>query len=154
MPGQNERVTKNGAMDDDRFPVLFEVSNERSHSLAGRQLVDFGGADRADVAVAGLPGHQLLFQVEFRDGAWTLLPWSVETTLSLNGNRVRGRVALQHRAIIQTGRHVFVFIEHEDASLSSARSANQWLVGLCQPWLSHPERLLSGWPFATKRPNH
>lgn len=116
-------------MDDDRFPVLFEVSSERSHALAGRQRVDFGGADRADVAVAGLPGHQLIFQVEFREGAWTLLPWSVETALSIDGNPVRGRVALQHRAIIQAGRHVFVFIEREDASLSSARSANQWLVG-------------------------
>jgi len=137
----------------DDFPALFEVSTKLSHPLGGCRRVTFGAEGRADVAREGVSGNQLLFEIESADGRWFLLPIAPgdvpeapeairgpalparspapagETPLSVNQVPAKGRVPLEHLAIIQAGRHIFVFIEHADPAVSTTFAANQWLVG-------------------------
>jgi ABC-type multidrug transport system ATPase subunit len=116
-------------MADDEFPVLFEVSTERSHPLGDRQTVAFGGQGRADVAVDGVSGDELLFQLEADEGQWFLVPRASATPVSVNQVPARGRVPLTHLAIIQATPHIFVFIERDDPTVATAFMVNQWLVG-------------------------
>jgi len=112
----------------DEFPYLFEVASDRSHPLSGRQTLRFGAGAPADVELDDLPGDQLVFQVELKDDRWSFRPLGGEVTLSVNQAPATQRVPLKHLAIIQAGRHVFVFIEHDDPSVSTSFAANQWLV--------------------------
>lgn len=116
-------------MADDGFPVLFEVSTERSHPLGDRQTVSFGGPDQADVALHGVGGDELLFQIEAIEGEWFLVSRAALMPISVNQVPARGRVPLPHLAIIQAASHVLVFIEHDDPAVATPFMVNQWLVG-------------------------
>jgi len=114
----------------DEFPYLFEVASDRSHPLSGRQTLRFGAGVPVDVTLDDVSGDQLIFQVELKDGRWFFRPLGGEITLSVNQASAKTRVPLEHLAIIQAGRQVFVFVEHDDPSVSTSFAANQWLVSL------------------------
>lgn len=111
------------------FPYLFEVESDRSHPLSGHETLRFGSGAPADIALDEVSGDQLVFQIESKDDAWFFRPLGGDITLSVNQAPAKGRVQLEHLSIIQAGRHVFVFVEHDDPSVSTSFGANQWLVG-------------------------
>jgi len=116
-------------MPDESYPALFEVSTDRSFPLGGRETLTVGAGDKVDVGLRDVPPGQLVFQLEAEGGQWFLQPTDGGTSLSVNQTPVTQRTPLEHMAIVQAGRHVFVFIQHDDPTVSTAYSANQWLVG-------------------------
>ncbi len=116
-------------MPDESYPALFEVSTDRSFPLGGRQSLTVGAGPQADVALDDVASDQVAFRLEAEDGRWFLQPLDGDVALSVNQTPATQRTLLEHMAIVQAGQHVFVFIQHDDPTVSTSFAANQWLVG-------------------------
>ena len=115
-------------MDDATFPYLYQVSADSSHPLCDRELVTFGAAGVADVELKNVSDGGCLFQIESPTDGYYLQPLSNALPISVNQVPVASRTALKHLAIIQAGQQLFVFVEHNDPSVSTTYTANQWLI--------------------------
>ncbi|MBC8868504.1 MAG: ATP-binding cassette domain-containing protein [Planctomycetes bacterium] len=135
-------------MPDESYPALFEVATDRSYPLGGRQKVTVGAGGEADITLEDASGDQLIFQLEAEDDRWFLRPLDGGMALSVNQTPVRLRTPLEHMAIVQAGSHVFVFIQHDDPSVSTTFAANQWLVGQMLEGVEDDAPLMETLPFA------
>ena len=115
-------------MDDATFPYLYDVSTDSSHPLSDRDVVVFGAAETCDVGIKGVAANERLFQIEAPTDGCFLQPLSKTQPISVNQAPVTKRTTLKHLAIIQAGPRLFVFVEHDDPSISTSYTANQWLI--------------------------
>lgn len=107
---------------------LYDVASDQSHPLNVDRAVTIGGAS-ADLVVADLPDRPLFSIDRDEGGEWHLLPMTDSVALSVNQKQVSGPTELPHLSVIQADSRIFVFLEHEDPKVSTAFSANLFLVG-------------------------
>lgn len=135
-------------MPEESYPALFEVSTDRTIPLGDRETLTVGAGDQADVVLGGVAGDELIFRLEAEGDRWFLRPLDGGMTPSVNQKPARGRVLLEHMAIVQAGHHVFVFIQHDDPSVSTTYAANQWLIGQVLGGPEEEAPLAATLPFA------
>ncbi len=90
-----------------------------------------------------VPGGQLLFQIDREPDQWFLQPRSERAAVAVNREPVQKRVPLGHLSLIQTGHHVFIFVERDDPNVATAYAAERWLIGRLRNRLADTQRTLT-----------
>ena len=109
-------------------PQFFDIASGRSLRLQPGQewwlVSSSAGLTWSDKAQA----EGTLFRVSAGPEGWLLQPVSAQPRLTVNQAAVVDAVLLTHRAIVQAGDQLLLYLEHEDSAVATEYAATLWLA--------------------------
>ena len=109
-------------------PQLFDIASGRSLRLKPGQTRWIIGAPSGPTSLHEEPREGILFRISESAEGWLLQRVPDSPTLTVNQTPVADSVALTHRSIVRVGEHVLLFLDHEDAAVSTEYAATIWLA--------------------------
>jgi len=109
-------------------PQLFDIASGRSLRLKPGQTRWIISSPSGPTSSLEEPREGLLFRITESAEGWLLQRVSDSPTLTVNQTPVEDSVALTHRSIVRVGEHVLLFLDHEDAAVSTEYAATIWLA--------------------------